>query len=61
MKRPLWFYLPPLMHLLNWWDVRVRGKKVIRGVIEYAPPGRRGAFAPEFERPAPKEGQRDGR
>jgi hypothetical protein len=36
------------MRLLNWWDVRVRGKTVIRGIIEYVPKGS-GGFRPLFE------------
>jgi hypothetical protein len=50
--KPLWFYIPPLMHLLNWWDVRIRGKTVIRGTIKYAAPGEARTykgFAPQYE------------
>ena len=47
MKRPLWFYIPALMRALNWWDVRVLRKTVIRGIITYAPSGKK--FLPAFE------------
>lgn len=41
IKLPLW------MRLLNWWDVRVLGKSVVRGYIRYAPPGSAG-FKPKL-------------